>query len=175
VAPARRAPAGAPTPQLAIARRRRLGWFALVAPLAITPPAEAEVHGSFGAGPALLLTGRGGDATRWSVAGELTGSGRLGGGLALSGVGGRGEHGVVTARLSAQVAAAPPKLWLRLHGEAGVALAARDPVVGGGATATLRLWHTFALIVDGNAHLVVRDVEATRLTVSVAALLGAAW
>jgi hypothetical protein len=165
----------APAPPTALAPLRRLALVALVALLATARPAGAEVHGSLGAGQALLLTGRGGDATRWSVAGELTGGGRLGGGLALSGVGGRGEHGVATARLSAQVAAAPPKLWLRLHGEAGVALAARDPVLGGGATATLRLWRALALIVDGNAHLVVRDVEATRLTISVAALLGAAW
>ncbi|MEZ4360781.1 MAG: hypothetical protein R3B48_11410 [Kofleriaceae bacterium] len=137
--------------------------------------ATAQVHGHVGVGPALLLTGAGGDATRWTVAGELLGRGRWGGGAALHALGGRGQHGLAVLRLAAQLGAAPPKLWLRGHVEAGLSLAARDPVAGLGATVTLRVWRGVALVVETDAHLVVRGVADTRLTLSAATLAAVAW
>jgi hypothetical protein len=181
-------------------------------------PAAADVHGSIGIGPALLLTGAAGDATRWTVAAEVLvsrraqkspgstssgdsghsgdsgdstdagsaahpgpaasspGFGAWGGGLALHGFGGGGgDVGVVAARLSVQAGAAPPRLWLRLHTEAGLALRRRAPMVGLGLAVSLRVWRPLALVIDANAHLVIDGIEETRLAVSAATLAALAW
>jgi hypothetical protein len=142
---------------------------------AVAAPVHAESHGSVGIGPALLFTGASGDALRWTVAGELLGEGRWGGGVAWHAIGGADRAGVVAVRLSTQAAASPPKLWLRLHVEAGLALEARDPMAGTGLSVAVRLWRAVALVVDSNAHLVFDGVDGTRLTISTAMLAAIAW
>jgi hypothetical protein len=153
---------------------RRHGWLVLVV-LAVAAPAGAETHGSVAAGPALLLTGARGDATRWTVATEVLGARGLGAGIALHAIGGADRFGVAALRFSAQAAAAPPKLWLRLHLEAGLAMDDRDAMAGLGLTVTLRIWRAAALVFDGNAHLLLAGITGTRLTISGAALAAIAW
>jgi hypothetical protein len=146
--------------------------------LAVPSLAAAQTHGSLGVGPALLLTGDRGDATRVTVAAEVLGlgpAGRFGGGLALHALGGPDRLGVAALRLSMQAGAAPPKLWLRLHGELGLAVDDRAPMAGLGLTATLRIWRAAAVVFDGNAHLVIDGVPDTRLAVSGAVLAAIAW
>lgn len=150
----------------------------LAALLSLPSLASADTHGSVGIGPALLLTGDRGDATRVTVAAEVLGlgpAGRFGGGLALHAIGGPDRLGVAALRVSMQAGAAPPKLWLRLHGELGLAVDDRDPMAGLGFTATLRLWRVAAVVFDGNAHLVIDGVAETRLAVSGAVLAALAW
>jgi hypothetical protein len=74
-----------------------------------------------------------------------------------------------------QAGAAPPRLWLRLHGELGLAIDGRDPMAGLGLTATLRLWRAAAVVFDANAHLVIDGIAETRLAVSGAVLAAVAW
>jgi hypothetical protein len=143
--------------------------------LASPTSAAAETHGSIGVGPSLLLSGERGDSLRYSIAAEVLGPRGLGGGVALHGIGGPDRLGVAALRFSAQVAASPPRLWLRLHGELGLALEDRDPMAGVGLTATLRLWRAASLVFDGNAHLVLDGVEDTRLAISGATLAAIAW
>lgn len=155
--------------------RASLRCAAVVVAVLQAAPAAAETHGSVGLGPALLFTGERGDATRYTVAAEVLGGGGLGGGVALHAIGGPDRLGVAALRFSMQAAASPPKLWLRLHGELGLALDDRHPMAGGGVTATLRIWRAAAVVFDGNAHLLLDGVSGTRLAVSGAALAAIAW
>lgn len=160
------------------ATRTAAAWRFLVAPLlalaAFAAPARAETHGFVGLGPALLATGARGEALRLSLAAEVL-RGRYGGGLALHAIGGPDRLGVAALRGSLQAAAAPPKLWLRLHGELGLALDARLPMAGAGLSATLRVVGPVAVVLDGNGHLVIDGVADTRLVLSGALLAAVAW
>ncbi|MBK7535266.1 MAG: hypothetical protein IPI49_07795 [Myxococcales bacterium] len=158
--------------------------------------ADVRVHGSLGVGPALLLSGDLGDVLRVSAVLEFFGSPelferpqrlersarpgrfrrwRLGGGAALHAVGGDERLGLAVARLSMQAAASPPRLWLRLHAEAGLALSSSAPVVGAGASATVRVLGAASVVIEANSHLVVDGVAQTRLLTSAAALAALAW
>jgi hypothetical protein len=149
-----------------------LGALLLLRPVA---PAAAETHGSLGLGPALLLTGPRGAPLRYTLAGELLGARGFGGGLALHSIGGPDRLGVAALRGSLQAAAAPPRLWLRLHGELGLALDDRHPMAGAGLTTTLRVWRAAALVLDANGHLLLDGVDGTRLSLSLAVLAAVAW
>ncbi len=122
-----------------------------------------------------MLSGQRGEPLRFTIAGELLGSHGYGGGLALHSIGGPDRLGVAALRFSMQAAASPPKLWLRLHAELGLALDDRHPMAGAGLTATLRLWRAAALVFDGNAHLLLDGIDGTRLAVSGAVLAAIAW
>lgn len=156
--------------------RRAAG--ALAALLTGTVPAarsHAEVHGVLGVGPTVLLTGGRGDALRGSAVLELHAPGGLGGGVAVHAAGGGDGKGLAVARLSAQAAASPPRLWLRLHADAGLALSAPAPVVGAGIAVTVRLWRAASLVVEGDAHLIVDGVADTRLLTGLTMLTALAW
>lgn len=146
----------------------------LLALAAFAAPARAETHGFVGLGPALLATGARDEAFRLSLAAEVL-RGRYGGGLALHAIGGPDRLGVAALRVCLQAAAAPPKLWLRLHGELGLALADRLPMAGAGLSATLRVAGPVAVVLDGNGHLVIDGVADTRLVLSGALLAAVAW
>ncbi len=143
--------------------------------LSLSAPASAETHGYLGIGPSLLATGARGDSLRYTLSSELLTSRGLGGGLALHSIGGPDRHGVAALRFSMQAAASPPRLWLRLHVELGLALDDHHPMGGAGLTATLRLLGPASLVFDGNAHLLLDGVDGTRLALSVATLAALAW
>lgn len=136
--------------------------------------ARAETHGTVGVGPALLLTGARGEPLRLALSAEVL-RGRFGGGLALHALGGPDRLGVAALRVSMQAAAAPPKLWLRLHGEVGLAVDERLPMAGAGLSATLRVIGPAALALEGNGHLIVDGVAGARLALSAAVLAAVAW
>ncbi|MBP9204059.1 MAG: hypothetical protein KBG28_08865 [Kofleriaceae bacterium] len=153
----------------------------LLALLGGAGPAAAEVHGSLGAGPALVLTGAGGDRTRLDLGLDVLPGGRLGRfGLAgaLRGLGGDGAPTLLCAGVVWQAAAARPRLTLLPYAEAGLAWAdgaARAPVVGAGLRVALAVLGPVGVVVDSGAHLVVDGVADTRLVLAGAARLAWVW
>lgn len=160
------------------ARDARGAWLALalvVLPLLAPRQAAADWRGHLAAGPALAVTGDGGEPLRLAAAAELWGPRRLGAGLALHVLGGRERLGLATLRLSVQAAASPPRLFLRLHGELGAALATPAPALGAGLAVTLRLWGALGVVAQAHSHLVIDGVDETRLVTSLAVLGAIVW
>lgn len=160
--------------------------FAVAAGLAVaaTSPARADdapparpAHGSVGAGTALVLTGDGGDRNRFDAELELEPGGRFGRYGALLAIHGfDGDHaGLVVGGIVLEAAASRPRLVLALHGDAGVDLDARRPVVGGGLRATLGVVGPFGFGLDTTALLVADGIDGTRLQISGDAMVVVRW
>lgn len=127
--------------------------------LGLAPRAEAQVR--LAVGPHLLLTGDQGQRWRASAAVQVDLARRLALGVCWCAAGGP-ETGLALARVAVQVAASPPRLWLRLSGDAGLAWSASAPVLGAGAEAELRLYRALGLSLAAELHLVIEDVARTR-------------
>lgn len=146
----------------------------MLAALALGLPARAEAGVHLAAGPHLLMTGDQGSPWRLSAAAQIDVARRLALGACWCAVGGP-ENGLALARVSLQAAASPPRLWLRLHGDAGLAWAGAAPVLGAGAEAQVRLVGALGLSLSTELHLVIEDVERTRALVGLAAQLTLRW
>jgi hypothetical protein len=141
--------------------------------------AERGLHGSAGAGGALLATGaRGdrarGDRARIDAAVDVKLRGRLGV-LAAWRAWDREHRGIVTAGAVYEAGAARPRLVLDLHADLGADLDARAPVAGGGLRATLAIAGPIGAVLDGCALLAIDGVEHTRLQLQGSALVAVRW
>ena len=148
--------------------------LALAVVLALAGGARADrFHGSASAGGTLLLTGADGDRQRAEL--ELDGEdGRLGALVAWRGFD-RGHAGLVTAGLVYEAAAARPRLVLDLHGDAGLDLDQRAPVIGGGARTLLLVVGPLGIALDAGAYLVIDGIDHTRLAIATGGAITLAW
>lgn len=160
--------------------RPLLAALALALAILGAPAARAEapggrrLHGSAGAGGALLLTGGGGDRARLEVAADVKLGGRFGA-LAAWRAFDDARRGLVTAGLSFEAAAARPRLVLDLHADLGADLGTRAPLAGGGVRTTLQIAGPLGLVVDSGAYLVIDGIERTRLQLQSSALVAVRW
>lgn len=153
--------------------RRRAALIALALALPGAAAADRAIHGSAGAGGALVLTGDRGDRTRLDVVVDLK-IGRFGGIAAWRAL--DGEHdGLVTAGLIYEAAAARPRLVIDLHGEAGADLDARAPLLGGGVRTTIAIVGPLGVALDLGAYLVLDGIDDTRLQLQSSALAVLRW
>jgi hypothetical protein len=148
---------------------------ALAIVVALAAPASARPwHGSAGGGTTLLLTGDTGDRNRYELEVDVEPDSRFGALVAWRGFDGA-HHGLVCGGLMFEAAAARPRLVLDLHGDAGVDLDQRAPVIGGGLRTTLMIVEPLGLALDSGMYLVVDGVDATRLVIATGAQLVARW
>jgi hypothetical protein len=158
--------------------RRPLLALAVLGAAAAAARAEApggrRIHGSAGAGGALLWTGGGGDRARLEVAADVKLGGRFGA-LAAWRALDDARRGLVTAGLVFEAAAARPRLVLDLHADLGADLDARAPLAGGGIRTTLQLVGPLGLVFDAGAYLVLDGIERTRLQLQGSALVAVRW
>jgi len=154
------------------------GAAAAAAPAArADPDAErpaARVHGSAGAGGALVLTGDGGDRARLEAAIDVKLRGRLGALAAWRAFDDR-HRGLVTAGLVYEAGAARPRLVLDLHADLGADLDAGAPLAGAGVRTTLGIAGPLGLVLDSGGYLVIDGLDGTRLQLQTSALLAARW
>lgn len=132
------------------------------------------VHGSVGGGSSFLLTGHGGDRTRFELELDIEPASRFGGLIAWRAFDGE-HHGLLLGGLVYEAAAARPRLVVDLHGDAGADLDAKAPVVGGGVRTTLTLWRMIGLGLDGGGYLVIDGVDDTRFVIATSASLVIRW
>lgn len=142
--------------------------------LAVPPARRAHAGGRLAAGAEVLATGDFGERWRASALIQVDVARRLALGACWCAAGGP-ELGLALARVSLQAAASPPRLWLRLHGDAGLAWSGAAPVVGAGAEAELRLYRALGLALSTELHLVIEDVERTRALAGLAARVTVSW
>jgi hypothetical protein len=142
--------------------------------LAGTAAADRPFHGSVAAGGALVITGERGDRQRAELAIELKPKSRYGGLLAWRAFD-QDRHGLVTAGLVYEGAAARPRLVVDLHADLGVDLDERAPVVGGGIRTTLTIVGPLGVVLDSGAYLVIDGVDNSRLQLQGSALLAIRW
>jgi hypothetical protein len=133
-----------------------------------------RLHGSVGAGGALLFTGDGGDRLRTEVAADLKLGGRYGVLAAWRAADDR-HRGLAIAGLVFEGAAARPRLVLDLHAGLGVDLDAWAPLAGGGLRATLRIVDVLGVVFDSGAYLVIDGFDRTRLQLQSSTLVALCW
>jgi hypothetical protein len=134
-------------------------------------PPPVTWHGSIAAGGSLLLTGDGGDATRFDGSISFQPFRRFGFVAAVRAIDGEPRSAIVTAGVEYQAAASRPRLVLSLYADAGLETAERSPVVGGGLRTTFRLFGPLGLVGDTGFHLVVDGVDDSRLVIGSALML----
>jgi hypothetical protein len=138
------------------------------------PPRPRRVHGSLGAGGALLATGARGDRARLDATFDVKLGGRFGALAAWRAF--DGEHrGLVCAGLVFEAGAARPRLVIDLHAELGADLDARAPLAGGGLRTTIGLAEPLAIILDSGAYLVIDGIAETRLQLQTTAIAALRW
>lgn len=148
--------------------------LALVCALASPALADRGVHGSLGGGGSLLLTGDGGDRTRFELELDLEPASRFGGHIAWRAF--DADHrGLLLGGVVYEAGAARPRLVVDLHGDAGADLDAKAPVLGGGARTTLMIWRMFGVGLDTGAYLVIDGVDDTRLVIATSASAVIRW
>lgn len=155
-------------------------WIAL---LAAAPAARADdllpgngndrIHGSLGAGGALLLTGEQGDRTRLDATVELT-RGRIGGLLAWRAAD-RDRRGLVAAGFIYVAAAARPRLVLAFHADLGADLSATAPLAGGGLRTTLGIYGPLGVILDSGGYFVFDGISNSRLQLQSSLIAVVRW
>ncbi len=146
-------------------------------------PAPRPLRWSIGGGGALVVTGEG-ERPRNRLDGhvEVMPGGRFGrwGVLAAARqivLDPLADDAMLTLGVVHEAAASRPRLTLALHGDVGLAVADRAPVLGGGVET--HLWIVpklapVALVLDVTAHLVLDGVDDTRLTIAAATRLAIA-
>jgi hypothetical protein len=149
------------------------------------PPKVRPFHWSIGGGGSFLLNGtHGGPRNRLDGAVTIEPGGRFGRwGLtfALRHVTPKpfADDGLATAGITYEPAAARPRLALALHADAGVTITDPSPVIGGGLQTHLWIWPRrlgpLAIVFDLTAHLVLSNVNDTRLVVGSATRLAIAF
>lgn len=142
--------------------------------LAGTAFADRPVHGSVGGGSSFLLTGAGGDRTRFELELDLEPKSRFGGHVAWRAFDAE-HHGLLLGGIVYEAGAARPLLVVDLHGDAGADLDAKAPVIGGGARTTLTIWKMFGVGLDAGAYLVIDGVDDTRLVIATSANAVIRW
>jgi hypothetical protein len=138
------------------------------------PPRARRIHGSAGAGGALLLTGGRGDRGRLDAAIDVKLRGRFGV-LAAWRAFDDAHRGLVTAGLVYEAAAARPRLVLDLYAVLGADLDAEAPLAGGGLRTTLRIAGPVGIVLDTGGHLVIDGIADTRLQLQTSALVAVRW
>jgi hypothetical protein len=146
----------------------------VVAGLADPAQAGRALHGSAGVGGTLVLTGDGGDRARLDAVVEVKPRSRFGGLVAWRAFDDH-HHGLVTAGVVYEGAAARPRLVLDLHAELGADLDARVPLVGGGIRTTLTIIGPLGVALDTGAYLVLDGIDRTRLQLQTSTVLVARW
>jgi hypothetical protein len=142
--------------------------------LAGTAAGDRPFHGSVAAGGALVLTGDRGDRQRAEITLELKPKSRYGGLLAWRSFD-QDRHGLVTAGIVYEGAAARPRLVVDLHADLGADLDERAPVVGGGIRTTLTIVGPLGVVLDSGAYLVIDGVDDSRLQLQGSLLLALRW
>lgn len=144
--------------------------------LVLAPPAFADrpLHGGASAGGTLLLTGDRGDRQRGELEVDVEPYSRFGGLVAWRGFD-RGHRGLLCAGIVYEAGAARPRLVLAFHGDAGIDLDQRAPVLGGGLRTTIALLGPLGLALDTGAYLVIDGVDNTRLAIAAGAALSASF
>jgi hypothetical protein len=142
----------------------------------VSAPARADrpTHGSFSAGGALLLTGDDGSRQRAELELDVEPASRYGALVAWRGFD-QDRHGLVTAGLMYEGAAARPRLVLDLHADVGADLDLHAPALGGGLRTVLTLIGPLALALDTGAYLVIDGVDKSRLQIQSGLGLAARW
>ena len=150
----------------------RLVALALVAAPSLAH-GDPTLHGSVGAGGALVVTGADGDHQRADVELDLEPGGRWGRyGVVVALRAFDGAHdGLLTAGVVFDAAAARPKLLLQLHADAGVDLDIDRPLAGGGLRTTLGIVGPVGLLLDAAGYLVVDGLDGTRFELALDALV----
>ena len=138
------------------------------------PASARPVHGSVSVGGSLLATGQDtGSRLRGDAEIDVEPS-RYGGLVALRAFD-KDHRGLLCAGLVYEGAAARPQLVLALHADLGIDLDVRRPVLGGGIRSTLVVAGPLAVVYDGGAYVVAHGVEHSRLVLTSAVMLAAAW
>lgn len=146
----------------------------LVLALSATAHADGALHGSAGGGGALLLSGAQGDRLRLDVAVDVKLRSRFGVLLAARALDVE-RAGLVMAGVTYEGAAARPRLVLDLFAAAGVDVAARAPLVGGGLRTTLAIYQMLGVVLDLGGYLVIDGLADTRLQIQSSTLLVVRW
>jgi hypothetical protein len=145
-------------------------WRSLVLLLVATTAQARPWHGSVGGGSTLLLTGDRGDRTRFELEADLEPASRWGALLAWRGF--DGDHdGIVAAGFVYEAGAARPRLVVDFHGDLGVDLDERAPMIGGGLRTVIAIVGPLGVALDTGAYLVVDGVDNTRLQLATGAAL----
>jgi len=149
--------------------------------LASTPAGAEEArrpfHGSVGVGGSFVVAGAQGDRHRIDLALDFKPS-RYGFTLAWRAIEPRDfDHhdGLLMAGIVYEGAAARPRLVLDLHGDVGVDLDARAPLIGGGVRTTLTIVGPLGVVLDSGVYLVIDGIDDSRLHVQGTTLLVGRW
>jgi hypothetical protein len=146
----------------------------LVVAASASVSADRPIHGSVSAGGTLLLTGDEGTRNRGELELDVEPQSRFGALVAWRAFD-QDHKGLVTAGLIYEGGAARPRLVLDLHGDVGVDLDHKAPVVGGGIRTVLTLIGPLGLALDTGAYLVIDGVDSTRLQFQSGLGLAARW
>src|SRR5687767_14004494 len=137
------------------------------------PPPPPRFHGSLSAGGSLLLTGAGGDATRFDASISIQPWRRFGAVLAVRASDEEPRAMMLTAGVEYQAAASRPRLVMALYADAGVETAGTDPVIGAGLRTTLVVVGPLGVIADTGFHLVL-DPDDLRMVIGSALMIAVA-
>jgi hypothetical protein len=141
-------------------------------------PDDRPFHGSVGVGGSFVLAGAQGDRHRIDLAIDFKPRSRYGFTLAWRAIEPREiDHhaGMVMAGIVYEGAAARPRLVLDLHGDVGLDLDARAPLVGGGIRTTLTIVGPLGVVFDSGVYLVIDGIDDSRLHVQGTTLFVARW
>jgi hypothetical protein len=145
-------------------------WRSAALLLVATTAHARPWHGSIGGGTTLLVTGDNGDRNRFELEADVVPASRWGALLAWRGFDDDHE-GIVGAGIVYEAGAARPRLVVDFHGDAGVDLDVKAPMVGGGLRTVIAVAGPLGIALDTGAYLVVDGVENTRLQLATGAAL----
>lgn len=153
---------------------RALAAAALLA--AVPGIARGDSHGTVAAGGGLLVTGDDGQLGRGDVQVDLEPGGGWGHyGILLAWRDVDTSHaGLVCGGVVFDAAASRPRLALQLHGDVGVDLDVRRPLIGGGLRTVVGLAGPLGVVLDTSGELVI-DGDSTRFALSLDALVALRW
>jgi hypothetical protein len=149
---------------------------AAVVTAAVPAVASADTHGTVAIGGGLLLTGDDGELGRGDVQVDFEprgGWGRYGVLLAWRDLD-ASHAGLVCGGVVFDAAASRPRLALQFHGDVGVDLDVRRPLVGGGLRTVVGIAGPLGVVLDTAGELVI-DGDATRFALSLDALVAIRW
>jgi hypothetical protein len=132
-------------------------------------------HASAGLGGSFLLTGDGGDATRFDAAISFQfPRSKLGVVVAGRAFDDKPRDALVTAGVEYQAAASRPRLVLTLYADVGLETAGKHGVAGFGTRTVFRIIGPLAVIADTGFHFVLDGLDDTTLVIGSALMIGVA-
>lgn len=132
-------------------------------------------HAAAGVGGSLLLSGDGGDATRFDAAISFQfPRSRFGVVAAGRAFDDNPRDALVTAGVEYQAAASRPRLVLTLYADIGLETAGTHAVAGFGTRTVFRIIGPLAVIADTGFHFVLDGLDDTTLVIGSALLVGVA-